>query len=244
MPQPATPAAGQPGYYPDSQGVMRWWTGRDWAPNPQPPGTGQPEPSKGNWIQRNVGWKLGVLIAILGLASCGAILNGLSSPPDQTAQSTAETSPIGDEEAPEASEPEPEASGPPTYEIGEKATDDSYQFTVTKIRCGVSRIGSSDWGEKAQGQFCLVSLKVKNVGKEPIDFSDENQALFDTKGREYSADDGAWLYLEDNEILPEINPGNAIKTTVPFDIPKKAKPDYLLLKAGFWGASDGVKVQV
>jgi hypothetical protein len=113
MPQPATPAAGQPGYYPDSQGVMRWWTGRDWAPHPQPPGTGQPEPKKGNWIQRNIGWKLGVLIAILGLASCGAILNGFSSPPHQTTQSTAETSPIGDEEAPKSTEPEPKKTTKP-----------------------------------------------------------------------------------------------------------------------------------
>ena len=73
MPQPATPPAAQPGYYPDSQGVMRWWTGRDWAPRTQPPGTGQPEPKRGNWIQRNVGWKLGVLIAILGLADLARV---------------------------------------------------------------------------------------------------------------------------------------------------------------------------
>ena len=78
---------------------MRWWTG---LLGPAHPTTGhQPAgPEKGNWIQRNVGWKLVVLLAILGLASCGAILDGFSSPPHQTAQST-ETSPI-DEEAPES----------------------------------------------------------------------------------------------------------------------------------------------
>lgn len=44
--------------------------------------------------------------------------------------------------------------------------------------------------------------------------------------------------------MGEINPGNMLKTTVPFDIPKKAKPDHLLLKAGIWGASDGVRVNL
>jgi hypothetical protein len=27
-----------------------------------------------------------------------------------------------------------------------------------------------------------------------------------------------------------------LKTTVPFDVSKRAKPDYLLLKAGVWGS--------
>jgi hypothetical protein len=85
-------------------------------------------------------------------------------------------------------------------------------------------------------------MRIKNVGKEAIDFPDENQALFDTKGREYSPDDGAWIHVSD--FGDDINPGNTMKTVVPFDIPKKAKPDYLLLKAGFWGASDGVKVKL
>jgi hypothetical protein len=42
----------------------------------------------------------------------------------------------------------------------------------------------------------------------------------------------------------EINPGNTMKTTVPFDVSKRAKPDYLLLKAGVWGFSDGVRVKL
>jgi hypothetical protein len=110
MPHPATPPTGQPGYYTDSQGVMRWWTGRDWAPHTQPPGTGQPEPEKGNWIQRNVGWKLGVLLAILGLASCGAIINtiGGGEDPATTAQPTSATMATTAPPVDETTEPEPE----------------------------------------------------------------------------------------------------------------------------------------
>jgi hypothetical protein len=136
-------------------------------------------------------------------------------------------------------EPEPEMAG-----VGDKVRDDDYQFTVTKVRCGVSRVGSEWLGEKAQGQFCLVSMRVKNVGDAPINYSSENQTLVDRKGRDYSPDDEAWIYLDDSDVFGEINPGNTLKTTVPFDIPKKAKPDYLLLKAGVWGFSEGVRVNL
>jgi Domain of unknown function (DUF4352) len=90
----------------------------------------------------------------------------------------------------------PEASQPPTVKIGEKVTDDSYQFTGTKVTCGVRQVGDQYANEKAQGQFCMVRMRVKNVGKDPITFSDENQALLDTKGRQYSPDDAAWIYLD------------------------------------------------
>ena len=88
-----------------------------------------------------------------------------------------------------------------------------------------------------------MSMRVKNVGNDAINFSDENQALVDTKGRNYSPDDEAWIHL-DTDPYAEINPGNTLKTTVPFDVSKRAKPDYLLLKAGTWGLSEGVRVKL
>jgi hypothetical protein len=45
-------------------------------------------------------------------------------------------------------------------------------------------------------------------------------------------------------FLEEINPGNQVKGTLVFDIPKKSKPDKLLLKAGVLGFSEGVIVDV
>ena len=133
----------------------------------------------------------------------------------------------------------------PTYKVGEKVTDDGYQFAVTSVSCGVRRVGDQSMGEDAAGQFCLVNLRVKNVSKDPMNFSSENQALVDSKGRTYSPDDEAWPYVEENvDVTREIDPGNALKTTVPFDVPKKAKPDYLLLKAGVFGFSEGVRVKL
>jgi hypothetical protein len=204
-------------------------------PQPQP----QPEPPK-NWIQRNLGWKLFALIVILILlGSCSAILAviGGEDEPATTAQPTPAAT-VATSEAPKPQEPE--ASQPETPKIGEKVTDSGYQFTVIKVTCGTRRIG----GENAQGQFCLIKMSVKNVGKDPITFSEENQALVDTKGNQHSPDDEAWIYLEESDIWAEINPGNTLKTTVPFDIPKSAKPDHLLLMAGVFGFSEGVQVKL
>jgi archaellum component FlaG (FlaF/FlaG flagellin family) len=180
---------------------------------------------------------VGIFVALIVLmGACAAAIGGddTAAPPPAGGAST-------------GSEPDTEASQPPaekTYQIGDKATDDDYQFTVTKIKCGVSRVGDSISNEKAQGQFCLVSMRVKNVGNDPISYSSENQALVDTKGKNYSPDDEAWIYVDDSDVWGEINPGNTLKTVVPFDVPKKTKPDHLLLKAGVWGASDGVIVKL
>jgi hypothetical protein len=92
-------------------GVMRWWTGRDWAPHTQPPATAQPgppnEPPK-NWFQRNIGWKLAVLLGIAVLGSCSVF--GFSEGvrvPTRTRRSTPDVS----KRAKPDLEPEPEPGG-------------------------------------------------------------------------------------------------------------------------------------
>jgi hypothetical protein len=192
-----------------------------------------------------------IALTLTPIAACGALFTaGGDTAAPGAASATPVTSSVSEEPTPTeesepAEEPDPIEESPVEYEIGEKATDDAYQFTVTKVKCGVSVVGGAYLNDKAKGQFCLVSLRVKNVGNEAINYSSENQTLVDTKGREHSPDDEAWIYLDDDsDAWGEINPGNTLKTVVPFDVPKKAKPDHLLLKAGVWGFSDGVVVKV
>jgi hypothetical protein len=103
---------------------------------------------------------------------------------------------------------------------------------------------SSPAASLPSGSCWCAQLAGVNVGKEPIHFSDENQALVDTKGKQYSPDDEAWIYMDDSDPYAEINPGNTLRTTVPFGVSKRAKPDYLLLKAGVFGFSEGVRVKL
>lgn len=112
-----------------------------------------------------------------------------------------------------------------TAKIGEAVRDGKFEFTAQNVKCGVAKVGGSFLEEKAQGQFCLVTVKVKNIGKEAQTFSDSNQKAYGADGAEFSADTGAGLSANEDAkaFLNEINPGNEVTGVVVFDIPKEAK---------------------
>ncbi|WBB76627.1 DUF4352 domain-containing protein [Micromonospora sp. WMMD1128] len=114
---------------------------------------------------------------------------------------------------------------PETATIGKPARDGKFEFTVKSARCGVAKVGSSMLGAKAQGQFCLVTVNVKNIGKESQMFDGSSQKAYAANGTEYSADGTAALYAnQDAEtFLNDINPGNQVTGVVVFDIPKNVK---------------------
>jgi len=107
--------------------------------------------------------------------------------------------------------------------LNQPARDGKFEFTVKGIECGKSRVGNATFGKDAQGQYCFVSLKVTNIGKEPQTMFADNQKLFDAQDREFSADGEAQIYSEDSKTLfEEINPGNSIEGFIIYDIPKDA----------------------
>lgn len=114
---------------------------------------------------------------------------------------------------------------PKTAKIGQPARDGKFEFTVKSAKCGVSKVGTSMVGAKAQGQFCLVTLNVKNIGKESQMFDGSSQKAYAANGTEYSADGSAALYANKNAetFLNDINPGNQVTGVVVFDIPKDVK---------------------
>jgi hypothetical protein len=202
------------------------------VPTIQPPPAVEPK-KRGVWK-----WILIVVGTIVALSVALVIIGAALGEDEDT------TTPAGSSNA-TSDKPSPNAREAPTAKIGDKVTDGSYQFTVTKINCGVREVGDQYMGEKAHGQFCLVTMRVKNVGKDPITLSDQNQTLVDTKGGTYRPDDKAWAYVDDpDDISGEINPGTTLKTVVPFDVPKKIEPDYLLVMAGAFGFSEGVQVKL
>jgi len=105
--------------------------------------------------------------------------------------------------------------------LKDKVRDGKFEFTVTGVDCGAKKIGDEYINTKAQGEFCLVHMKVKNIGDEAQSFFADNQTAYNAKGQEFSADSGAAIYLADaDSFMSEINPGNSIKGTVVFDVPK------------------------
>jgi hypothetical protein len=127
-------------------------------------------------------------------------------------------------------------------EMNSPTTDGKFQFTVTAMKCGATRVGSADFGEKAQGQFCFVNVTIKNVGADAELFDGGSQKAYDAKATEYSTDTGAAIHVNDDNqtFLEEINPGNQVKGTLVFDVPKGTKLASIVLHESFY--TEGVRV--
>ena len=178
---------------------------------------------------------LGV-VAIAAMASMGGGDEGT----DPTVAS-ASGSESGTESGTESVDTKDSGSTETAPGLNDAVRDGKFEFTVKKVDCGKTKIGSSMLGTKAQGQFCLVSVKVENIGDEAQSMFGDNQLMFDKEGREFSADTEAAIYLDNAQTLwEEINPGNSINGVVVFDVPKNAVPESIELHDSMF--SDGVTV--
>jgi uncharacterized protein DUF4352 len=122
------------------------------------------------------------------------------------------------------------------------ATDGKFQFTVTGMKCGVDSVGPEGFGQKAQGEFCLVSVSIKNVGQSAEVFNDSSQKAYDKANTEYSVDSGAAIYAngDASTFLEQINPGNTVKGKLVFDVPQGTKLASVVLHESMYTA--GVKI--
>jgi eukaryotic-like serine/threonine-protein kinase len=101
------------------------------------------------------------------------------------------------------------------------AADGKLRFTVTGLTCGTAKVGKEPFVKHAQGQFCLLSLRVENIGKDGARVWVGNQRLYDTHNREYKADEFAVLYYEGTRPFAEsVGPGNVVTGTLAYDVPK------------------------
>lgn len=110
--------------------------------------------------------------------------------------------------------------------IGTAVRDGKFEFTVTKVRCGVPSVGSAGLGQTAEGQFCLVTLKVTNIGDMAQTLDASSMYAFDAEGRKLSTDSGAGIFANPaggGAFLNEINPGNSATAVIVFDLPKTSK---------------------
>ena len=128
--------------------------------------------------------------------------------------------------------------------VGQAVRDGKFEFTVQKLKCGVVKVGDSFLSDKAQGQFCLVTVKVTNIGKQAQTFDDSDQKAYGSNNAQFSTDSAAGLDVNENDetFLDDINPGNSVVGVLVFDIPKTAKLAKLELHDSPF--SDGVLVTV
>ena len=161
---------------------------------------------------------------------------------DEDAASTedaAETEEASKAEKPKAEKPKAEKpKAEKVASIGDGVTSGDFKVTISKVREGGKRVGSEFLNEKAQGHFVLVDVKIKNTGDRADYFSSSDIKVTDKKGREFSVNEMASIYVSDNNpLLEEVNPGNTSKGTFVFDLPKGVEPTQAQISAG--GLFDG-----
>ena len=125
-------------------------------------------------------------------------------------------------------------------EVGQPTRDGGLEFVVTGVACGQQQIGLEP-AVVARGEYCLVSIAVRNVGREPQLFSDASQRAY-AGGTEFSPDVNAGLYANRDAagFLNGMRAGESVTAEVVFDVPRGTRLTYLRLRAS--GTSRGVLV--
>lgn len=106
-----------------------------------------------------------VVVAVIAVAAWLAVRNGI---------------PTNEENLEQA---EPEVAR--TVGIGEEARDGAITFNVTMFECSGNVFGTPPATRTAQGRFCLVHLRVRNDGRDPVSFNGSSQLLIDSEARKY-----------------------------------------------------------
>lgn len=131
-----------------------------------------------------------------------------------------------------------------TAKLNEPARDGKFEFTVSSIKCGVPSVSDSSGylSKSAQGQYCELSVAVKNIGNEAQTFDGSSQYLYNASGQKYNYDSEATIYANpsNSTFLNTINPGNSATGTIVFDVPKDVTPTTAELHDSAF--SSGVKV--
>lgn len=128
--------------------------------------------------------------------------------------------------------------------IGTPVRDGKFEFTINSMDCSKTSVGGQFLSEEAQGKFCILDMKVENIGDKAQIFFSSEQKLFNSEGQQFSNDTAAELSIEGNgdTWLEEINPGNFVVGKVVFDIPADAEVEKAELHDSAF--SSGVEVDL
>jgi hypothetical protein len=163
--------------------------------DPTPP----PEPQRTPWavlgIGRTQSGGTAVLLAIGGLAAARAL------------------------------DDEPAAvSAAAAGQVGVPARDGDLELTVTEHACGSRTLGDGLLPSTARGAYCVVTLRVRNVGQRPQPFDEAGQKAYDRAGGSYTHDALAEYQVNSatHGWFKLIDPGAQVTGKLVFDVPEPA----------------------
>ncbi len=162
----------------------------------------------------------GIILGALGLIIAIGAMSGSTS----DVSPIKEAAPVEEVVLPVAETPK--VVEPTTFKIGDKIVAGDFTWKITGMD-KQSEIGENIYGtfmgEKADGEFLILSVEVENTGNEAKYLMDSFVKLVDDKSREFSADTMAAIYIKPQGsalMFEVINPGIIKKGKIVFDVPK------------------------
>jgi eukaryotic-like serine/threonine-protein kinase len=204
---PGRPPRRRPRPYPSRPGPPR--SGRGAPPTPGPP----PVPRR---RRRGLRWL--ATAAVLAFLVIGGMqyANRHRTPSDvQGATAGGPTAPAEVQTKAPAKPPAGDGHG------NDGATrDGGLAFTLTAMHCGDTDVGDWPVRKHAKGRFCLLDMKVTNIGKHTGWVFMGSQRLVDDAGKEYPADEWAWVYYPGSRAFTStLDPDRTVTGTLVFDTP-------------------------
>lgn len=132
--------------------------------------------------------------------------------------------------------PSEETSNTKTAKVNETISSGNWEYTVTKVERGDKEVAWSDFGNKttAKGEFVLVYLTLKNIGKENFTINSFDFELRDANDVKYNDDSTTSFSVSDYRNLGKLGeqmpPGVAVDTILVYDVAPSATDLRLVLK--------------
>ena len=110
----------------------------------------------------------------------------------------------------------------------EAVRDGTMEFVVNNVKRTQTVVNPADSSAsaKAQGEFIIIDMTVRNISNDVQTYFTGNQKLI-AGGKHYGDSIDAELYLPNSELTSQINPGSMIDTAVAFDVPPGTVADAL-----------------
>lgn len=231
FPRPG-PGIQQPGFPSNQQqaGTGAWPPGmpipnQPWPGSLPPPGQLASSPGAAGPQKRNAAKVVAIVVAVVVVVCCGgagalALLgNELKSSRQATANNNSVSDPFGSGQPNSGTGPAaPKVAG----KVGQAVDGHTFRFTVSTVKCGVIKVGVNNFSKVAKGQYCIVTLTVKNVSHLATTFWRDFASADGSDGVAYRADPDA-MDRNDKNHLPfwnNIRPGDSPTGDLVFDIPK------------------------
>lgn len=130
--------------------------------------------------------------------------------------------------------------------LNDVVTDKDLAFTATNVT-KVKSLGNSYTKKDAQGTFYVVTLNIKNVGKETATMDSSMIKITDSQGRKFdrSIEGQTAKGLSQGKVdmfLQQVQPGLSVTGDIVFDLPDDATDLKLLVKGGLFGTEKPISL--